>query len=122
MTTKTQAPNALQPLVNAQAIRLAEAQYRLATLFTPYAFQPERVDYDRVAAFLDNPDRAFPQPTDGIRTSLDRIEATIAEARGILAALAAQCEPDLSEDQLFVTAQANVAGNRTNTVAYNQAA
>lgn len=120
MTTKTQNP--LQPLVNAQAIRLAEAQYRLATLFTPYGFQPERIDYDRVAAFLDNPERAFPQPTDGIRTSLDRIKVTIAEARGILAALAAQCEPDLSEDQLFVTAQANVSGNRMNTAAYNQVA
>lgn len=114
-------PNPLQVLVNAQAIKLAEAQYRLANIFTPYGFQPERVDYDRVVAFLDNPEAAFPQPSDGIRNSLGRIKTDMAEARGILAALAAQCEPDLSEDQLFVTAKANVAGSRANTAAYQAA-
>lgn len=113
--------NPLQTLVNAQAIKLAEAQYRLATLFTPYGFQPERVDYDRVAAFLDNPEAAFPQPSDGIRNSLGRIKTEMAEARGILAALAAQCEPDLTGDQLFVTAKANVTGSRANTAAYQAA-
>ena len=113
--------NPLQTLVNAQAIKLAEAQYRLANIFTPYGFQPERVDYDRVAQFLDNPDAAFPQPSEGIKNSLGRIKTEMAEARGILAALAAQCEPDLTEDQLFVTAQANVTGSRMNTAAYQAA-
>lgn len=114
-------PNPLQVLVNAQAIKLAEAQYRLANIFTPYGFQPERVDYDRVAAFLDNPDRAFPQPSEGIKNSLGRIKTEMVEARGILLALSAQCEPDLSEDQLFVTAKANVTGSRANTAAYQAA-
>lgn len=110
--------NPLQTLVNAQAIKLAEAQYRLANIFTPYGFQPERVDFERVAAFMDDPDRAFPQPSEGIRNSLGRIKAEVSEARGILAALAAQCEPNLTHGQLFETARANVAGNRMNTAAW----
>ena len=117
----TNPTNPLQVLVNAQAVKLAEAQYRLANIFTPYGFQPERVDFERVAAFLDNPDRAFPQPTYGIRNSLGRIKTEMSEARGILAALAAQCEPDLTEEQLFLTAKANVTGSRMNTAAYQAA-
>lgn len=113
--------NPLQTLVNAQAIKLAEAQYRPANIFTPYGFQPERVDFERVAAFMDDPDRAFPQPTDGIRNSLSRIKTEMSEARGIIAALAAQCEPNLTPDQLFETAKANVSGNRMNTAAYQAA-
>ena len=113
--------NPLQTIVNAQAIKLAEAQYRLANIFTPYSFAPERIDYERVAAFMDDVYRPFPRPTDGIKNSLDRIHATIAEARGILLALGSQCEPNLTPDQLFETARANVAGNTINTAAYNQA-
>lgn len=112
----------LQAIANASAIKLAEAQYRLANLFTPYQFNPARVDFDRVAEFLDDPYRAFPQPTDAIRTSLDRTIGTIAEARAILAAFAAQgTEPTLTADQLFITAQANVTGNRANVAAYSAA-
>lgn len=115
--------NPLQLLVNQAAIRIAEAQYRLANLFTPYQWNPERADFDRVAAFLDNPDKAFPAPSDGIKNSLERIKATLVEQRMILAAFAAQgTEPSLTADQLFVTAQANVAGNRANTAAYQAAA
>ena len=115
--------NPLQTLVNSAAIRVAEAQYRLANLFTPYQWNPERADFDRVAAFLDNPDRAFPAPTDGIKNSLDRIKTTHGEQRLILQAFSAQgVEPNLTPDQLFVTAQANVAGNRMNTAAYQDAA
>lgn len=115
--------NPLQTLVNGAAIRVAEAQYRLANLFTPYQWNPERADFDRVAVFLDNPDRAFPAPSDGIKNSLDRIKATLAEQRLILQAFSAQgVEPSLTADQLFVTAQANVAGNRMNTAAYQNAA
>lgn len=115
--------NPLQTLVNQAAIRVAEAQYRLANLFTPYQWNPERADFDRVAAFLDNPDRAFPAPSDGIKNSLDRIKATLAEQRLILQAFSAQgTEPSLTADQLFTTAQANVSGNRMNTAAYQSAA
>ena len=106
MTTAT---SALQTLVNAQAIRAAEAQFRIAVLFTPYGFQPEKVDFDRVEAFLDDPYRAFPQPTESIRTSLDRTVGNLVEARAILAAVAALgVEPTLDADQLFTTAKANV--------------
>ena len=115
--------NPLQTLVNSAAIRVAEAQYRLANLFTPYQWNPERADFDRVAVFLDDPDRAFPAPSDGVKNSLDRIKATLAEQRLILQAFAAQgVEPTLTADQLFVTAQANVSGNRMNTAAYQAAA
>ena len=101
--------NPLQTLVNSAAIRIAEAQYRLANLFTPYQWNPERADFDRVAVFLDNPDRAFPAPTDGIKNSLDRIKTTLGEQRLILQAFSAQgIEPTLTADQLFATAKANV--------------
>lgn len=113
----------LQVIANQSAVKLAEAQFRLANLFTAYGFVPERADFDRVAAFLDNPYRAFPQPTDAIKTSLDRTIGTIAEARAILAAFAAQgTEPTLTADQLFTTAQANVTGNRVNAMAYSATA
>jgi hypothetical protein len=115
--------NPLQTVVNQAAIRVAEAQYRLANLFTPYQWNPERVDFDRVEVFLDDPYRAFPQPTDGIKSSLDRITQTLAGQRPLLDALKSQgVEPNLSADQLFITAQANVSGNRANTAAYEAAA
>lgn len=112
----------LQTIANQSAVKLAEAQFRLANLFTPYQFVPTRADFDRVAEFLDDPYKAFPQPTDAIKTSLDRTIGTIAEARAILSAFKAQgTEPTLSADQLFTTAQANVAGNRANAMAYSAA-
>lgn len=115
--------NPLQALVNAQAVRKAEAQYRMAVLFTPYGFQPERVDFDRMEAFMDNPERAFPNPTDAVKTSLDRTLGNLMEAKAVLDAFAAQgTEPTLTADQLFTTAMANVSGNRMNTAAYQAAA
>lgn len=107
MTKATVSP--LQTLVNAQAIKQAEAQYRLARLFTPYGFEPERVDFDRVQAFLGDTAKAFPQPTESIRSSLDRIEAQLSEAGAILTAFSAQgIEPTLTADQLYMTAHANI--------------
>lgn len=108
--TETAAPlNALQTLLNAQAIKRAEQQYRLATLFTPYGFVPERVDFDRVEAFLDNPSIAFPQPTEGIKTALGRIQMVLVEANALITALGAQgITATLTPDQLFMTAKANV--------------
>lgn len=121
--SKSTPVNPLQALVNQAATRVAEAQYRLANLFTPYQWNPERADFERVAVFLDDPDRAFPAPSDGIKNSLDRIKQTLSEQNMILSAFAAQgTAPTLTADQLFVTAQANVAGNRMNTAAYNAAA
>lgn len=115
--------NPLQTLVNAQAVRQAEAKMRLAILFTPYGFNPERVDFDRMDAFLDNPYRAFPNPTEAVKSSLDRTVGNLTEATAVLAAFAAQgTEPTLSADQLFTTAHANVLGNRMNTAAYSAAA
>lgn len=99
----------LQTLANAQAIRVAEAKFRMATLFTPYGFQPERPDFDRMDAFLDNPQRAFPNPTVSIQASLDRTLGNLAEGKALLDAFAAQgIEPTLDADQLFTTAKANV--------------
>ena len=114
---------ALQKIVNAQAIRRAEQQYRLAQLFTPFGFEAERQDYDRVAAFLDNPRRAFPQPTDGIASSQNRIEASLRETQALLEAFEAQgLAPQMDADKLFITAKANVTGQRANTAAYHDAA
>lgn len=105
--SKTVSP--LQTLVNTSALKGAEAQYRLARLFTPYGFEPEQVDFDRVGAFLDDPRKAFPQPTEAVSTALSRIEAQLIESRALLGAFAAQgIEPTLTADQLFTTAKANV--------------
>jgi hypothetical protein len=115
--------NPLQTLVNDQAVRKAEAQYRLAVLFTPYGFAPERADFDRMEAFIDNPYRAFPNPTENVKASLDRTVGNLTEANAVLQAFAAQgTEPTLTADQLFTTAHANVNGNRINTAAYQAAA
>lgn len=114
--------NPLQQIVNAAAIKVAEAQYRLANLFTPYSFDPERVDFDRVQAFLGNVHAAFPQPSDAVKLSLDRTAATLVEQQAILGAFKAQgTEPTLTADELFITARNNVAGNRVNTSAYKAA-
>lgn len=121
MSKSTVSP--LQTLVNAQAVRKAEAKFRMAVLFTPYGFNPERVDYDRMEAFMDNPQRAFPNPTEAVQTSLNRTLGNLTEANAMLQAFAAQdIKPTLTDDQLFTTAHANVAGNRMNTSSYNSVA
>jgi hypothetical protein len=113
----------LQTIVNQSAVKAAEAQYRLALLFTPYGFTPERQDFDRMDAFLDDPYRAFPQPTEAVKTSLERTVGNLQESRAILQAFAAQgTEPTLDAEQLFATARANVVGNRMNTAAYQASA
>ncbi len=107
--SKAATVNPLQQLANQQAIIRAENQFRLARLFTPYGFEPERVDYDRVAVFLDNPRTPFPQPTEALNTSLSRIETNLATANALLDAFKAQgIEPTLDADKLFSTAKANV--------------
>ena len=109
MSKTTTEVSPLQKLANASAIKRAENQYRLARLFTPYQWEPERVDYDRVAVFLDNPRTPFPQPTEALNSSLSRIEGALAEANALLGAFATQgIEPTLDADQLFITARANV--------------
>lgn len=111
--SKAQAPNPLQVIVNNAAVKVAENQYRLANLFTPFSFNPERVDFDRVSAFLGDVHAAFPQPSEAIVMSLDRISKALAEQIAILAAFKAQgTEPTLSVDELFSAAHANVAGGR----------
>lgn len=109
MSKTTTEVSPLQKLANTSAIKRAENQYRLARLFTPYQWEPERVDYDRVAAFLDNPRIPFPQPTEALNSSLARIESALVEANALLGAFSAQgIEPTLDADQLFTTARANV--------------
>lgn len=109
MSKTTTAAPAIQHIVNLASIKLAEAQYRLARLFTPFGFEPEKVDFDRVKAFTADVDRAFPEPSDALRQSLDRIKAQIAEQQAVLEAFASQnVAPTLDEEQLFQTAQANV--------------
>ena len=111
--SKTQAVNPLQLIVNSAAVKVAEAQYRLANLYTPYSWNPQRVDFDRVAVFLADVHEPFPQPSEAIKLSLDRIAGALAEQLAILNAFKAQgTEPTLDADTLFATAQANVAGNR----------
>ena len=73
MTTKTPV-SPLQALVNGQAIKQAEGQYRFARLFTPYGFEPERVDYDRVQPLMLTPNIAFPAPTDNLKAALAKID------------------------------------------------
>lgn len=112
-TEQTKTPDAIQTVLNQHAITLAEQQFRLASLFTPYGFDPERVDFDRVATFMDDPYQAFPQPTESMRASLDRIVTNATTARITLEAFAAQgATPTLDDDQLFMTAKANVTNPR----------
>ncbi|WP_075881474.1 hypothetical protein [Vreelandella massiliensis] len=110
MTKPTTAQkNPLVQVANNAAIQLAEAQFRLARFFTPYSYDPKRIDYDRVAEFLDDVFVAFPQPTANLKPRLDDLQAQIAQHRQTLAALKdAGAEPDLTDEQLFITAQANV--------------
>lgn len=99
----------LQTLANAQAIKVAEGQYRLARLFTPYHFEPEKVDFDRVGAFMDDIYRPFPQPTDSIKAALDRISKDVTQAKMMLDAFVSQdIQPTLDAEQLYMTARANV--------------
>lgn len=103
------ANNPLQVLVNAEAIKKAEAQYRLARLFTPFNFEPERVDFDRVAAFIGNVNRGFPQPTEAMAAALARVDAALNSSTAILAAFEAQgVTPTLDPEQLYETARLNV--------------
>lgn len=120
--SKTAAVSPLQTIVNGAALKKAEAQYRFANLFTPYSFDPERVDFDRVASLLTTPAKAFPQPSETVKASLERINATLAEQSAILDAFKAQgTEPTLSDEQLFTTARNNVVGNRMNTATHQAA-
>jgi hypothetical protein len=99
----------LQKLTNGAAIKLAEAQFRLARLFTPYGFEPERCDFDRVTAFVEDIDRAFPNPTQPMANALDRIRGELTDNTAMVGAFAAQdIHPTLSSDQLFTTAKENV--------------
>ena len=103
----------LQQLVNAQAIKRAEAQFRFARLFTPYMFEPERVDFDRVAPLLSTPSKAFPAPTENLKAALAKIDTQLVEADLLLNAFEAQgVTPTLDADQLFTTAKANVTQPR----------
>ena len=103
-------PNPLVNVANSAAIQLAEAQYRLARFFTPFNFDPEQVDYDRVAAFMDDVNRAFPQPSPNLPPRLEDLSRQIATHRSTIDALSdAGAAPDLTAEQLFTTAKANVA-------------
>lgn len=101
--------NPLNQVANTTAIQLAEAQYRLARYFTPYNFDPERVDYDRVAEFLDDVKRPFPGASPNLLPRLDDLQGQINQHRQTLKALAdAGAEATLTDEQLFTTAKANV--------------
>lgn len=107
--TKT-TTNPLVTVANQAAIQLAEAQYRLARFFTPFNFDPQRVDFDRVAEFMDDVFVAFPQPSPNLGPRLEELNRSIATHRTTIDALKdAGAAPDLTDEQLFITAQANVA-------------
>lgn len=109
MSKQNTVTDPLQLLVNAQALKKAEAQYRLARLFTPYNFEPEQVDFDRVAEFIGDTARAFPQPTEGMASALARVDADLSSSAAILTAFEAQgITPTLNAEQLFMSAKANV--------------
>lgn len=113
--------NPLVAVANQAAIQLAEAQYRLARFFTPYNFDPQRVDFDRVAEFMDDVFVAFPQPSQNLGPRLEELNQQVATHRKTIDALKdAGAAPDLTVDQLFTTAQANVTN--PNMAGYSRAA
>ncbi len=106
--TKT-TTNPLVHVANQAAIQLAEAQYRLARYWTPYGREPEQVDFDRVAEFMDDVFVAFPAPSANLGPRLEELNRQIATERTTINALRdAGAEPDLTDEQLFLTAKANV--------------
>lgn len=106
--TKT-TTNPLVHVANQAAIKLAEAQFRLARYFTPMNFEPQRVDFDRVAEFMDDVFTAFPAPSANLGTRLEELNRQIATERTTIDALKdAGAAPDLTDEQLFATAKANV--------------
>lgn len=109
MSKQNTVTDPIQLLVNTHALKKAEAQYRLARLFTPYGYEPERIDFDRVAEFIGDTARAFPQPTEAMATAIARVDADLSAAAAILTAFEAQSvTPTLTEEQLFMSARANV--------------
>lgn len=107
--TKT-TTNPLVHVANQAAIQLAEAQFRLARYWTPFGREPEKIDFDRVAEFMDDVFVAFPQPSPNLTPRLHELQSAIATHRTTIDALKdAGAEPDLTPEQLFITAQANVA-------------
>ncbi len=106
--TKT-TTNPLVHVANQAAIQLAEAQYRLARYFTPMNFEPQRVDFDRVAEFMDDVFTAFPAPSANLGPRLEELNRQITTHHTTIDALRdAGAEPDLTDEQLFTTAKANV--------------
>ena len=109
MSKQNTVTDPIQLLVNTHALKKAEAQYRLARLFTPFNFEPEQIDFDRVAAFIGNINAAFPQPTENMANALARVDSDLSSAAAILDAFEAQgVTPTLTEEHLFVSARANV--------------
>lgn len=109
MTKASANANPLNQVANTTAIQLAEAQYRLARYFTPYNFDPERIDYDRVGGFMDDVKRAFPGASPNLLPRLDDLQSQINQHRQTLVALTnAGAEATLTDEQLFATAKANV--------------
>jgi hypothetical protein len=107
MTKATTTP--LVHVANQAAIQLAEAQYKLARYWTPYGFEPQRVDFDRVAEFIADVTVAFPQPSPNLVPRLEELNRQITTHRTTIDALRdAGAEPDLTDEQLFTTAKANV--------------
>jgi len=111
----------IQTIVNSAAIKHAESQYRLARYFTPFNFEPERIDFDRVACFTGNVMEAFPDATGNLQAALERTQEQLNEAGAVLQVFEEQgTEPTLSEDELFQTASANV--RQPNMARYSTAA
>ena len=99
----------IQNIVNQAAIRNAEAQYRLARYWTPFGFEPEPIDFLRVVSFTADVMEAFPEATGNLQAALKRTQRALDESQAVLEVFKEQgTEPTLSEEQLFITAGANV--------------
>jgi len=113
----------IQNIVNQAAIRNAESQYRLARYWTPFGFEPEPIDFLRVASFTADVMKAFPEATGNLQIGLERVQKELNESKSVLEVFIEQgTKTTLSEEQLFITAGANVRQQSFSTVGDPQAA
>lgn len=110
MTIATETSSVKNPLIalaNNVAKQLAAEQLRYAQYFTPYGFDPEREDFERVASLILRPvSECFPGASEAFVSRITSVARNYQTLKENLDALkAAGAEPDLSGDELYQAAR-----------------
>lgn len=108
---------AMNDLATKVRIEQAEQQYRLANFFTPYSFDPEQVDFDRMGQLIekygnDLSKKVFFAASPSLQEKVDYAVNEIVQRQGALEALiAAGAEVSVTDEQLYQHAQDRVINN-----------